>query len=136
MSDELPDSAIELAMLLEISKTNLVTGDPENLANDFVGVTQWLNNSPLTIEDLKEKVVLVDFWTYTCINCLRTLPYLRNLHAKYPSRSLVIVGVYSPEFQFEHDEDNVRQAMIHEAVTWPVAMDNDFETWRAYSNRY
>jgi thiol-disulfide isomerase/thioredoxin len=123
-------------MLAETSTTNPATGDSANLAKDFVGVTQWLNSPPLTLEELKGKVVLVEFWTYTCINCLRTLPYLRDWNEKYASRGLVIVGVHSPEFQFEHDVDNVREAMIREQVTWPVAMDNDFATWRAYSNRY
>lgn len=130
------DSVPAQAAMLETSTTNPATGDPVNFAKDFVGVTQWLNSPPLTIEELKGKVVLVDFWTYTCINCLRTLPYLRDWHAKYASRGLVIVGVHSPEFQFEDDEDNVREAMVRERVTWPVAMDNDFDTWRAYSNRY
>ncbi len=130
------DSAPTQTAMLETSTTNPATGDAGNLAKDFVGVTQWLNSPPLTIEELKGKVVLVDFWTYTCINCLRTLPYLRDWHAKYASKGLVIVGVHSPEFQFEHDEDNVREAMVRERVTWPVAMDNDFDTWLAYSNRY
>lgn len=129
-------AAPQEATLVETSTTNPATGDPVNFAKDFVGVTQWLNSPELTLEELKGKVVLVDFWTYTCINCLRTLPYLRDWNAKYASRGLVIVGVHSPEFQFEHDEDNVREAMIREQVTWPVAMDNDFATWRAYSNRY
>jgi thiol-disulfide isomerase/thioredoxin len=123
-------------MLAETSTTNPATGDQANRAKDFVDVTQWLNSPPLTLEELKGKVVLIDFWTYTCINCLRTLPYLRDWNEKYASRGLVIVGVHSPEFQFEHDVDNVREAMIREQVTWPVAMDNDFATWRAYSNRY
>ena len=130
------DVASGQATLLETSTTNPPTGDPVNFANDFVGVTQWLNSPPLTLEELKGKVVLVDFWTYTCINCLRTLPYLRDWNTKYASRGLVIVGVHSPEFQFKHDEGNVREAMVRERVTWPVAMDNDFDTWRAYSNRY
>ena len=129
-------AAPEEMVLAQTSITNPATGNSEDLAKDFVGVTQWLNSPALTLDELKGRVVLIDFWTYTCINCLRTLPYLRDWNAKYASRGLVIVGVHSPEFQFEHDEDNVRDAMVRERVTWPVAMDNDFATWRAYENRY
>jgi len=105
-------------------------------APEFVGIVQWLNSESLTLADLRGKVVLVDFWTYSCINCLRTLPYLRDWHEKYAGKGLVIVGVHSSEFDFEKSEDNVRQAVARERVTWPVAMDNNFETWRAYRNRF
>jgi thiol-disulfide isomerase/thioredoxin len=106
------------------------------VAPELVGIVQWLNSEPLTLADLRGKVVLVDFWTYTCINCLRTFPYLRDWHEKYASKGLIIVGIHSPEFEFEKIEVNVRQAVARERVTWPVAMDNDFATWRAYRNRF
>ena len=105
-------------------------------AEEFRGIVQWLNSDPLTLEDLRGRVVLIDFWTYSCINCLRTLPFLRDWNEKYASRGLTIVGVHSPEFEFEKDEANVREAIIRERVTWPVAMDNDFATWNAYRNRW
>ena len=105
-------------------------------AEEFTGIVQWLNSDPLTLEGLRGGVVLIDFWTYSCINCLRTLPFLRDWNEKYSSRGLTIVGVHSPEFAFEKDETNVREAIIREQVAWPVAMDNDFATWRAYRNRW
>jgi thiol-disulfide isomerase/thioredoxin len=100
------------------------------------GIAVWINSEPLTIASLRGKVVLVDFWTYSCINCIRTLPYLKEWHAKYASRGLVIVGVHTPEFEFEKDINNVRVAVQKYGVTWPVALDNDYATWRAYANRF
>ena len=105
-------------------------------AEEFTGIVQWLNSEPLTLEELQGRVVLVDFWAYSCINCLRTLPFLRDWDQKYANRGLTIVGVHSPEFNFEKDEANVREALTREQVVWPVAMDNDFGTWRAYRNRW
>jgi thiol-disulfide isomerase/thioredoxin len=90
----------------------------------------------MRVADLRGKVVLVDFWTYTCVNCLRTLPYLKDWHTKYASRGLVLLGVHSPEFEFEKDLDNVKEAVQRLGVIWPVALDNDMATWRAYANRY
>ena len=95
-------------------------------------VTQWLNSPQLSLADLRGQVVLIDVWTFGCYNCRNTLPYLRDWHAKYASEGLQIVGVHTPEFDFEKVETNVRDAMIRLGVTWPVAMDNDFGTWRAY----
>ncbi len=106
------------------------------LAPEFVRVTQWLNSPALSLADLRGQVVLIDVWTFGCYNCRNTLPYLRDWHAKYASEGLQIVGVHTPEFDFEKVEANVRDAMIRLGVTWPVAMDNDFGTWRAYRNRY
>ncbi|MHB8059447.1 MAG: cytochrome c biogenesis protein DipZ [Gaiellaceae bacterium] len=108
-------------------------------APDFQGITAWLNtpsNRPLTIAGLRQKVVLVDFWTYSCINCLRTLPHLRAWYAAYHPGGLQIVGVHSPEFAFEHVLSNVRGATRRLGVSWPVALDNNFSTWTAYSNQY
>ena len=105
-------------------------------APDFQGITDWINTPPLTMQELRGKVVLVDFWTYSCINCLRTLPYLKSWDARYRSKGLVIVGVHSPEFAFEHDLGNVRSAVKRLGVRYPVALDNEFETWNAYQNQY
>lgn len=96
----------------------------------------WLNTEPLKLKDLRNKVVLVDFWTYSCINCQRTFPYLKNWWSKYEKEGLVIIGVHSPEFEFEKDINNVAQALKDFGITYPVMQDNDFATWNAYQNRY
>ena len=105
-------------------------------APEFAGVTRWLNSPPLSMRALRGKVVLVDFWTYTCINCLRTLPYLRAWDERYRDRGLVIVGVHTPEFAFEKDSGNVRDAIARSRLRYPVAQDNDYETWNAWRNLY
>jgi cytochrome c biogenesis protein CcdA/thiol-disulfide isomerase/thioredoxin len=108
-------------------------------APDFRGIAQWLNTpdgKPLTLAGLRGRVVLVDFWTYSCINCLRTLPHLEAWDAAYRKAGLTIVGVHSPEFAFEHVPSNVSSATHRLGVQYPVALDNDFATWRAYSNDY
>lgn len=105
-------------------------------APEFVGITNWINSKPLTLQDLKGKVVLVDFWTYSCINCIRTLPYLTSLYDKYHDKGLIIVGVHTPEFAFEKDSDNVLKATQRFGIHYPVAQDNDFKTWQAYENQY
>jgi hypothetical protein len=102
----------------------------------FEGATGWLNSPPLAPEVLCGKVVLVDFWTYTCINWLRTLGYVRAWHEKYLDQGLVVVGVHSPEFPFEHDVENVRQAVTEMRVEYPVALDSDFAVWRAFANNF
>ena len=100
------------------------------------GATGWLNSEPLTTADLAGKVVLVDFWTYTCINWLRTLGYVRAWHEKYRDQGLVVVGVHTPEFPFERDVDNVRWAVADMRVEYPVALDSDYGVWRAFDNHY
>ncbi len=102
----------------------------------FDGATGWLNSPPLAPDDLRGKVVLVDFWTYTCINWLRTLAYVRAWAEKYEGDGLVVIGVHTPEFPFERDEDNVRWAVEDMAVGYPVALDPDYEVWRAFANHY
>jgi thiol-disulfide isomerase/thioredoxin len=102
----------------------------------FDGATGWLNSEPLTPAGLRGKVVFVDFWTYTCINWLRTLGYVRAWHAKYTDHGLVVVGVHTPEFPFEHDPDNVRWAAPDLRVEYPIALDPDFRVWRAFNNNY
>ncbi len=102
----------------------------------FDGATQWLNSEPLTPERLRGRVVVVDFWTYTCVNWLRTLPYVRAWAAKYADAGLTVVGVHTPEFGFEHRVDNVTAQTRNLAVGYPVAVDNDYAVWRAFSNRF
>jgi cytochrome c biogenesis protein CcdA/thiol-disulfide isomerase/thioredoxin len=102
----------------------------------LAGATRWFNSPPLTRESLRGKVVLVDFWTYSCINCLRTLPYLKAWNEKYRDQGLVIIGVHAPEFAFEKDQNNVEQAIRDLGITYPVAMDNQFAIWNAYKNQY
>jgi cytochrome c biogenesis protein CcdA/thiol-disulfide isomerase/thioredoxin len=105
-------------------------------APDFRKISAWLNTPALDLNGLRGKVVLVDFWTYSCINCLRTLPYLKDWYDRYHSKGLVIVGVHTPEFAFEHDLGNVRTAVERLGVRYPVALDNDYGTWNAYANQY
>jgi thiol-disulfide isomerase/thioredoxin len=102
----------------------------------FDGATGWFNSPPLTPAGLRGKVVLADFWTYTCINWLRTLPYVRAWAGKYAEHGLVVVGVHTPEFPFEHDADNVRWALKDLRVDYPVATDNDYAVWEAFDNHY
>src|SRR5918911_1776802 len=102
----------------------------------LAGATQWLNSPPLTPAGLRGKVVLVDFWTYTCINWLRTLPYVRAWAEKYQDQGLVVIGVHTPEFAVERDLDNVRRAATDLRVDYPIAVDNDFAIWRAFDNHY
>jgi thiol-disulfide isomerase/thioredoxin len=102
----------------------------------FDGATGWLNSTPLSPDDLRGKVVLVDFWTYTCINWLRTLSYVRAWSEKYGERGLVVIGVHTPEFPFEHDFENVRRMVKTLRVDYPVATDNDYAVWEAFANRY
>jgi thiol-disulfide isomerase/thioredoxin len=102
----------------------------------FDGATGWVNSEPLTAADLRGRVVLVNFWTYTCINWLRTLPYVRAWADRYQDYGLVVIGVHTPEFGFEHDLDNVRRAVKDLGVDYPVAIDNDYAIWTAFDNHY
>ena len=111
-------------------------GGVGDCAPEFAGTQEWINSEPLSMDGLRGKVVLIDFWTYTCVNCIRTLPYLQSWQERYADDGLVIVGVHTPEFEFEKLYDNVVQASETEGVTWPVVQDNEFSVWRSYSNRY
>jgi cytochrome c biogenesis protein CcdA/thiol-disulfide isomerase/thioredoxin len=108
----------------------------EGLLPPLEGAVQWLNSPPLTAEGLKGKVVLVDFWTYSCINCLRSLPYVKAWADKYRDQGLVVIGVHAPEFAFERDVKNVTKAMKDLGIDYPVAVDNDYKIWRAFDNQY
>ena len=98
--------------------------------------SNWFNSAPLSIADLRGKVVLVDFWTYGCVNCVNTLPHVTELYAKYKDRGLVVVGIHTPEFPFERSAANVQAALKRHGITYPVAQDNDSQTWNAYRNQY
>ena len=106
------------------------------IAPEFKGITSYINTNGTKLSDLKGKVVLVDFWTYSCINCIRTLPYLVDWNQKYSDKGLVIVGIHSPEFEFEKNIDNVKQAVARFGIKYPVLLDNDHGTWNAYQNNY
>jgi cytochrome c biogenesis protein CcdA/thiol-disulfide isomerase/thioredoxin len=103
---------------------------------DLGGATAWINSQPLTAESLRGKVVVIDFWTYSCINCLRSLPTIQAWNEKYKDSGLVVIGVHTPEFPFEKDEANVRRAVRELGIDYPVAMDNDYRLWRAFHNRF
>jgi len=122
------------AGLMPVSKT---TGLPvEGEMPSLSGATAWLNSAPLTSDSLRGKVVLVDFWTYSCINCLRTLPYVKAWYDKYRDHGLVVIGVHTPEFAFEKDPGNVQRAVAELNVRYPVALDNDYAVWRRFDNHY
>jgi thiol-disulfide isomerase/thioredoxin len=105
-------------------------------APEFMGIDAWLNSPPLTRADLKGKVVLIDFWTFSCVNCVRTIPHLQVLYNAYKNDGFVIVGVHSPEFDFEKVEANVAAAVTRLGISWPVAVDSAMDTWNAYQNQY
>jgi len=119
-----------------MSETTTVDLPIEGELASLDGATGWLNSQPLGTADLRGKVVLIDFWTYTCINWLRTLSYVRAWAEKYEDQGLVVVGVHTPEFPFEEDVDNVRQAAQDMRVEYPIALDSDYAIWRAFNNRY
>lgn len=105
-------------------------------APEFTGIEAWLNSPPLRLAELRGKVVLVDFWTYACVNCVRTLPALNRWHERYAAQGLVLVGVHTPEFPFERELDNVEAAIRRFEIAYPVALDNRYRTWTAWRNRY
>jgi thiol-disulfide isomerase/thioredoxin len=116
--------------------TSLAVAAVQGAAPNFIGINNWFNSAPLNLADLRGKVVLVNFWTYGCVNCVNTLPHVVELNRKYKDRGLVIVGVHTPEFPFERSAANVQAALKRHGITYPVAQDNDSKTWNAYRNRY
>jgi thiol-disulfide isomerase/thioredoxin len=152
----------EQALIRKIAPRTLATGDPsqgnvvpeshvyaarvsaaalqklpiEGKLPSLAGATAWLNSVPLTPEALRGKVVVLDFWTYSCINCLRSLPYVKAWYEKYKGNGLVVIGVHAPEFAFEKDLDNVRRAVHDLSIKYPVALDNDYSIWRGFNNQY
>lgn len=137
------NTAANTAMTSDTSKT--ASTEPDAMADmlpvegtlpSLDGAVEWLNSAPLTAEQLKGKVVLVDFWTYSCINCLRALPYVRAWAEKYKDQGLVVIGVHAPEFAFEKITGNVKKAVTDLKVDYPVAIDNNYKIWRAFNNNY
>lgn len=135
-NNDQPAAALPAATMLPAnnSSTLLKLAD-EGPAAALTGATRWLNSPPLNMPELRGKVVLVDFWTYSCINCLRTLPYVKAWWDKYQSQGLVVIGVHAPEFAFERDEGNVQKAVRDLGIRYPVAMDNRYAIWNAYHNQ-
>jgi cytochrome c biogenesis protein CcdA/thiol-disulfide isomerase/thioredoxin len=125
------------AMMMQAKPQGGDVGLPvEGVMPPLDGAVDWLNSAPLTNDALKGKVVLIDFWTYSCINCLRTIPYVRAWAEKYKDQGLVVIGVHTPEFAFEKSIGNVKGAVTDLAISYPVAVDNDYAIWRAFNNRY
>lgn len=116
--------------------TNGILNVKAKPAPQFQGLTNWINSPPQTLKSLHGKVVLVDFWTYSCINCIREEPYLEGWYKTYHPYGLTIVGVHAPEFSFERDPSNVERAVKAAGLTYPIALDNNFQTWNAYGNQY
>ena len=130
---------VEKSALGHVTKSVAIAGSNlpvEGQMPPLDGAVTWINSPPLTTAQLRGKVVLVDFWTYSCINCLRSLPYVRAWAQKYQDHGLVVIGIHSPEFAFEKDEANVRRAVQALHITYPVAMDNDLKIWQAFNNEY
>lgn len=119
--------------------SNIITSDAKlgrQSLPEFQGISQWLNSAPLQTADLKGNVVLVQFWTFACINCQRTLPYVTRWHRQYASKGLKVIGVHTPEFPFEREVNNIKRALQQHRITYPVPVDNEFKTWQAYNNQY
>jgi cytochrome c biogenesis protein CcdA/thiol-disulfide isomerase/thioredoxin len=117
------------------TKADSTQGDEEEEPS-FEGATSWINSQPLQLDQLRGKVVLVDFWTYSCINCLRNIPYIEAWAKKYEQNGLVVVGVHTPEFAFEKDASNVKKAIQDLGISYPVALDNDYDIWSSFNNQY
>ena len=125
----------------EVVTTATISGLHDALPNpypapEFAGISAWINSNPLTLKELRGKVVLIDFWTYSCINCVRTLPYVTKWDRTYRDKGLVVIGIHAPEFEFEKSKANVEAAIAAHQIEYPVAQDNRFDTWTAYKNRY
>ena len=126
---------------LKLNKTAFTSIDKSGFtkAPELTGVDHYINtesNQPIRLSDLKGKVVLLDFWTYTCINCIRTIPYLNDWYNRYSGQGFAIVGVHSPEFEFEKNPDNVQDAVNEFGIKYPVVLDSEHKTWDAYNNNY
>ena len=120
----------------EATTPKLELVDAQRVAPNFIGIDNWLNSVPLNIADLRGKVVLVDFWTYGCYNCVNTLPHVTRLYDTYRDKGLVVVGIHTPEFPFEKSLGNLQAALKRHGIRYPVAQDNEYATWNAYRNQY
>ncbi|WP_116138468.1 thioredoxin family protein [Trinickia diaoshuihuensis] len=133
-------AGVAAAALVAYASTNvspagasIARGSP---APEFTGIDHWLNGPPQSLGQLRGKVVLVDFWTFDCINCAHTLPHVERWYEKYRDKGLVVVGVHTPEYPFERDTKNLSDAVKRYGITYPVAQDNQYATWNAYGNQY
>lgn len=131
-------AAVIGVVLMKAGKNGAETREGSEKAPELAGIAAYINTNGenISISANRGKVVMVDFWTYSCINCIRTLPYLNEWYAKYKDQGFVIIGVHTPEFEFEKDANNVRKAVDKYGIRYPVALDNDYKTWRAYRNSY
>jgi cytochrome c biogenesis protein CcdA/thiol-disulfide isomerase/thioredoxin len=140
--DRIAPSGATNTLAMQGTMTGTMSGAPaaalpvEGQLPDLSGATAWLNSPPLTPQGLRGKVVLVDFWTYSCINCLRSLPYVKSWYERYREQGLVVIGVHAPEFAFEKNLDNVKRAVLDLGITYPVALDNNYAIWQAFNNQY
>lgn len=132
----LSDAWASAQVVPDASAMSSTLAQPGRPAPEFAGLGPWTNSPPLSMAGLRGQVVLVDFWTHGCVNCVRTLPHLQQWHTRYAAQGLVIVGVHTPEFAFERSPDNVRAAVKRHGLTYPVAQDNGYKTWEAYDNQY
>ena len=124
-------------LIREENSTEVATLLPAGKAlPEFQGIKQWLNSVPLSTDDLKGNVVLVQFWTFACINCQRTLPYVTRWHRQYAAQGLKVIGIHTAEFAFERDVNNIKRALQQHKITYPVPVDNEYKTWKAYNNEY
>ena len=123
-------------LLLAVMLVPVQASAGDRMPDPISATAQWLNSPPLTSTDLRGKVVLVEFWVYGCVNCQHTLPYVKTWSAKYRQDGLLVIGVHTPEFGYEKDKDNVARAVRNLGITYPVVMDNQYEIWNAYNNRY
>jgi len=131
------DSEFETVSIIENEIGFTIDKSKFKKAPDLLGIAHYLNTTPEKLaSEMKGKVVLYDIWTYSCINCIRTLPYITSWNDKYSDEGLLIIGIHSPEFEFEKDKDNVELALAKHGITYAVVMDNDWETWKAFENRY
>jgi thiol-disulfide isomerase/thioredoxin len=135
-ADAAPVMKVGPNMMMMAAQQPAVRLPVEGQLPSLAGAVDWLNSPPLTAEALRGHVVLVDFWTYSCINCLRTLPYVEARAQKYRDQGLIVIGVHAPEFAFERNIDNVRAAVKRLGIDYPVAIDNNYAIWRGFSNEY
>jgi thiol-disulfide isomerase/thioredoxin len=141
-----PTISVLAACLLAAACTSGAQDDPleppqgialeSDTAPEFTGINHWINSGPLTMAQLRGKVVLVEFWTYDCINCIHVLPHVNQLHERYKDKGLVVVGVHTPEYGHERILGNLEKAVKRFDITYPVAQDNEYGTWNAFANRY
>ncbi len=131
-------SPLEIVPAADAQPIPKAAANPTNRGKlpEFQGISHWINSKPLTVADLRGQVVLVQIWTFACINCQRTLPYVIQWHQRYAAKGLKVIGVHTPELAFEYQVENVKRAVKERGILYPVAIDNQYKTWSAYQNSY